>query len=65
MAVRINTSEYKSIHGHTPKQHRFSPVSTWAFQIDQQQEPFFVIASYKTALKLAKASAQHTVTVLP
>lgn len=65
MAIRIVTREYEYVHGHKPRQTRFYRVSPWAFEIDEQEPPIFITASYKIALKQAKAQAQYSVTVLP
>ena len=63
--ITVNTLSYEASHGHKPRQPRFSAVSTWAFEIDQQEPPIFITASYATAVKQAKAQAQHSITVLP
>jgi len=65
MAIKVDTRVYQAHYGHKPRQTCFCPVSTWAFEVDGQEPPVFINASYKTALKQAKAMAQHTVEVLP
>jgi hypothetical protein len=63
--IRIDTLKYEASHGHTPRQSRGYQVSPWAFQLDMSTTPVFITASYKDALKQAKAMAQCSVTVLP
>jgi hypothetical protein len=63
--IYVKTLRYEITHGHKPRQARASKMSPWAFQIDTSKEPVFITASYKDALKQAKAMAQYSVTVLP
>lgn len=63
--IYVKTLRYEITHGHTPRQPRGHNVSPWAFQIDETPTPVFITASYKDALKQAKALAQYRVTVLP
>ena len=63
--IRINTLKYEAAHGRTPRQPREYQVSPWAFQLDMSTTPVFITASYKDALRQAKALAQDSVTVLP
>ena len=65
MAVRIITKDYVFSHGHKPRQERFAGPGCWAFEIDGQEPPVFIIATYANALKEAKQQARRTVEVLP
>lgn len=63
--IRVDTLKYEASHGRKPRQSRDYQASPWAFQIDVETTPVFITASYKDALKQAKAMAQCSVTVLP
>lgn len=63
--VRVETRKYEASHGHTPRQSREYRVSPWAFRVDGQTDILWITASYRDAVKQAKAQAQWSVEVLP
>ena len=65
MAIRIDTTKYEAVHGRTPRQPSGYQTSPWAFQIDQEPRPVFLVGRYSDALKRAKRRARYSVTVLP